>query len=83
MCCVWEWKWKSALFSATWPTGVRRLAKSYLKDPMMVFVGTLDLMVRFIDGLIFGFFKMTALYVFNAANSLKEIKNCLTFVSME
>uniref|UniRef100_A0A8C1I5N1 RNA helicase n=1 Tax=Cyprinus carpio TaxID=7962 RepID=A0A8C1I5N1_CYPCA len=28
---------------ATWPTGVRWLAKSYLKDPMMVYVGTLDL----------------------------------------
>lgn len=32
-------------FSATWPTGVRRLAKSYLKNPMMVYVGTLDLAV--------------------------------------
>lgn len=32
-------------FSATWPTAVRRLAKSYLKDPMMVYVGTLDLAV--------------------------------------
>ncbi|KAM6956548.1 putative ATP-dependent RNA helicase DDX43 [Aplochiton taeniatus] len=31
------------LTSATWPTGVRRLAKSYLKNPMMVYVGTLDL----------------------------------------
>lgn len=31
--------------SATWPTGVRRLARSYLKDPMMVYVGTLDLAV--------------------------------------
>lgn len=29
--------------SATWPTGVRRLSKSYLKNPMMVYVGTLDL----------------------------------------
>uniref|UniRef100_A0AAR2IXB7 RNA helicase n=1 Tax=Pygocentrus nattereri TaxID=42514 RepID=A0AAR2IXB7_PYGNA len=29
--------------SATWPAGVRRLARSYLKDPMMVYVGTLDL----------------------------------------
>lgn len=33
------------LFSATWPDGVRRLAKSYLKNPMMVYVGTLDLAV--------------------------------------
>ncbi|ETE71208.1 putative ATP-dependent RNA helicase DDX43, partial [Ophiophagus hannah] len=29
--------------TATWPDGVRRLAKSYLKDPMIVYVGTLDL----------------------------------------
>ncbi|XP_075906915.1 putative ATP-dependent RNA helicase DDX43 isoform X1 [Nelusetta ayraudi] len=35
---------QTVMTSATWPTGVRRLAKSYLKDPMMVFVGTLDLM---------------------------------------
>lgn len=33
------------LFSATWPDGVRRLAKSYLKNPMIVYVGTLDLTV--------------------------------------
>lgn len=38
-CCV------SSAFSATWPTGVRRLAKSYLKDPMMAYVGSLDLAV--------------------------------------
>lgn len=58
MRCVLGWKWKSAFFfffSATWPDGVRRLAKSYLKDPMMVYVGTLDLMVRFIDSLLSGF----------------------------
>ncbi|XP_061645520.1 probable ATP-dependent RNA helicase DDX43 isoform X2 [Phyllopteryx taeniolatus] len=34
---------QTVMTSATWPTGVRRLAKSYLKNPMMVFVGTLDL----------------------------------------
>ncbi|XP_053358502.1 probable ATP-dependent RNA helicase DDX43 isoform X2 [Clarias gariepinus] len=34
---------QTVMTSATWPTGVRRLAKSYLKDPMMVYVGTLDL----------------------------------------
>lgn len=33
------------LCSATWPDGVRRLAKSYLKNPMIVYVGTLDLAV--------------------------------------
>ncbi|KAM4607409.1 putative ATP-dependent RNA helicase DDX43 [Polymixia lowei] len=34
---------QTVMTSATWPTGVRRLAKSYLKNPMMVYVGTLDL----------------------------------------
>ena len=29
--------------SATWPPGVRRLAESYMKDPVMVYVGSLDL----------------------------------------
>ncbi|KAF7651866.1 hypothetical protein LDENG_00104320 [Lucifuga dentata] len=34
---------QTVMTSATWPTGVRRLAKSYLKNPIMVYVGTLDL----------------------------------------
>ncbi|XP_074532711.1 putative ATP-dependent RNA helicase DDX43 [Halichoeres trimaculatus] len=34
---------QTVMTSATWPTGVRRLAKSYLRNPMMVYVGTLDL----------------------------------------
>ncbi|KAJ8248075.1 hypothetical protein GJAV_G00237990 [Gymnothorax javanicus] len=34
---------QTVMTSATWPPGVRRLAKSYLRDPMMVYVGTLDL----------------------------------------
>ncbi|XP_028279825.1 putative ATP-dependent RNA helicase DDX43 [Parambassis ranga] len=34
---------QTVMTSATWPTGVRRLANSYLKNPMMVYVGTLDL----------------------------------------
>ncbi|XP_058032239.1 probable ATP-dependent RNA helicase DDX43 [Ahaetulla prasina] len=34
---------QTVMTSATWPSGVRRLAKSYLKDPMIVYVGTLDL----------------------------------------
>jgi ATP-dependent RNA helicase DDX43 len=29
--------------SATWPEGVRRLAQSYMKNPIQVFIGTLDL----------------------------------------
>lgn len=31
------------LNSATWPPGVRRLAQSYMKDPLQVYVGSLDL----------------------------------------
>jgi ATP-dependent RNA helicase DDX43 len=31
------------VFSATWPPGVRDLAKSYLTDPVHVNVGSLDL----------------------------------------
>ncbi|XP_072266515.1 probable ATP-dependent RNA helicase DDX43 [Pyxicephalus adspersus] len=34
---------QTIMTSATWPEGVRRLANSYLKDPLMVYVGTLDL----------------------------------------
>ncbi|XP_051880805.1 probable ATP-dependent RNA helicase DDX43 [Pristis pectinata] len=34
---------QTIMTSATWPDGVRRLSKSYLKNPMMVCVGTLDL----------------------------------------
>uniref|UniRef100_UPI00398E625C probable ATP-dependent RNA helicase DDX43 isoform X1 n=1 Tax=Pristiophorus japonicus TaxID=55135 RepID=UPI00398E625C len=34
---------QTIMTSATWPDGVRRLSKSYLKNAMMVYVGTLDL----------------------------------------
>ena len=34
---------QTVMTSATWPAGVRRLATSYMKDPVTVFVGTLDL----------------------------------------
>ncbi|XP_004580611.3 probable ATP-dependent RNA helicase DDX43 isoform X1 [Ochotona princeps] len=34
---------QTIMTSATWPYGVRRLAQSYLKEPMIVYVGTLDL----------------------------------------
>ncbi|XP_068026319.1 probable ATP-dependent RNA helicase DDX43 [Melanerpes formicivorus] len=34
---------QTTMTSATWPDGVRRLAKSYLRNPMIVYVGTLDL----------------------------------------
>lgn len=32
-----------SFISATWPQGVRRLAQSYMKNPIQVFVGSLDL----------------------------------------
>ncbi|XP_041620182.1 probable ATP-dependent RNA helicase DDX43 [Vulpes lagopus] len=34
---------QTIMTSATWPYAVRRLAQSYLKAPMIVYVGTLDL----------------------------------------
>merc|ERR1719341_2732733 len=34
---------QSVMTSATWPANVRRLAQSYMKDPVTVFVGSLDL----------------------------------------
>ncbi|CAK7309856.1 Probable ATP-dependent RNA helicase DDX43 [Vulpes lagopus] len=36
---------QTIMTSATWPYAVRRLAQSYLKAPMIVYVGTLDLAV--------------------------------------
>ncbi|XP_011843406.1 PREDICTED: DEAD box protein 53 [Mandrillus leucophaeus] len=34
---------QTVMTSATWPNTVRRLARSYLKDPMIVYVGNLNL----------------------------------------
>lgn len=34
---------QTIMTSATWPPGVRRLAESYMKNPIQVFVGSLDL----------------------------------------
>ncbi|RLU20925.1 hypothetical protein DMN91_007539 [Ooceraea biroi] len=34
---------QTVMTSATWPQGVRRLAQSYMKNPLQVFVGSLDL----------------------------------------
>ncbi|PNF17555.1 hypothetical protein B7P43_G15556 [Cryptotermes secundus] len=34
---------QTIMTSATWPEGVRRLAQSYMKNPIQVFIGTLDL----------------------------------------
>ncbi|XP_065160479.1 uncharacterized protein [Atheta coriaria] len=34
---------QTIMTSATWPDGVRRLANSYMKNPLQVIVGTLDL----------------------------------------
>ncbi|KAJ4428936.1 hypothetical protein ANN_25932 [Periplaneta americana] len=34
---------QTVMTSATWPEGVRRLAQSYMKNPIQVFIGSLDL----------------------------------------
>nr|XP_006213079.1 DEAD box protein 53 [Vicugna pacos] len=34
---------QTVMISATWPDSICRLARSYLKEPMIVYVGTLDL----------------------------------------
>lgn len=34
---------QTVMTSATWPMGVRRLAQSYMVDPVQVYVGSLDL----------------------------------------
>jgi len=33
----------TVMMSATWPASVRRLAINYMKDPIQVYIGTLDL----------------------------------------
>jgi ATP-dependent RNA helicase DDX43 len=34
---------QTVMTSATWPPGVRRLASSYMSNPIQVFIGSLDL----------------------------------------
>ena len=34
---------QTVMTSATWPENLRRLAKGYMKDPVTVFIGSLDL----------------------------------------
>lgn len=34
---------QTVMTSATWPIGVRRLAQSYMVDPVQIYVGSLDL----------------------------------------
>lgn len=36
-------KYLSIFIAATWPANVRRLASSYMNDPVTVFIGSLDL----------------------------------------
>jgi len=40
---------QTLMTSATWPSGVRRLAQNYLTDPFQVTVGSLDLAVSLCD----------------------------------
>ena len=43
---LWVKKWMGCFFpSATWPKGVQRMADQYMKNPVRVFVGSLDLNV--------------------------------------
>ena len=70
-------------YSATWPSGVRRLATRYMKDPMQVFVGSLDLaachtvqqIVEYVDEE----FKRDRLYEFILQEKSPDAK-CLIFV---
>jgi len=41
---------QTLMTSATWPSGVRRLAQSYMKDPFQINVGSLDLAVSGVVG---------------------------------
>ena len=70
-------------YSATWPSGVRRLATRYMKDPLQVFVGSLDLaachtvqqIVEYVDEE----FKRDRLYEFILQEKSPDAK-CLIFV---
>ena len=39
---------QTVMTSATWPSGVRRLANTYLNDPFNVTIGSLDLAVSIV-----------------------------------
>lgn len=39
-------KFEVSSLSATWPEDVRRIAKRYMRNPVQVYIGTLDLTVR-------------------------------------
>lgn len=49
-----------SLFSATWPEDVRRIAARYMRNPIQIYVGTLDLTVRMPIS-IYVFFKLIIL----------------------
>jgi superfamily II DNA/RNA helicase len=40
-------------FSATWPEDVRRIAARYMRNPIQIYVGTLDLAVYILSTYIF------------------------------
>jgi ATP-dependent RNA helicase DDX43 len=40
---------QTVMTSATWPPEVRRLATSYMTDPVTVFIGSLDLVLILIE----------------------------------
>lgn len=63
--------------SATWPKGVQRMADQYMKDPVRVFVGSLDLNVSTLHmtdlALVFGFWTRAffSQCLFSRGNSYK------------
>ncbi|XP_013885154.1 putative ATP-dependent RNA helicase DDX43 isoform X3 [Austrofundulus limnaeus] len=73
---------QTVMTSATWPTGVRRLAKSYLKNPMMVYVGTLDLAAvnTVLQTLLIVHEEEKKSYLFDFIRSMQPLDKVLVFV---
>ncbi|NXT97753.1 DDX43 helicase, partial [Buphagus erythrorhynchus] len=69
---------QTVMTSATWPDGVRRLAKSYLKNPMIVYVGTLDLAVS--CSVLFCFSPFVLTFMHSFIKSMKPKDKVIIFV---
>ncbi|XP_068135474.1 probable ATP-dependent RNA helicase DDX43 [Hyperolius riggenbachi] len=74
---------QTIMTSATWPDGVRRLAEKYLKDPMMVYVGSLDLaaVTSVKQTVIMIEEKEKRAFLLKFVESLKPTDKLITFVS--
>jgi len=66
-------------FSATWPEDVRRIAARYMRNPIQIYVGTLDLAVCLWSNRLIEFTVLFRLYtVFNKIlKLLKKKKNLI------